>query len=212
MSALGAPYFDVASALRVRTVSEVDDLIREISIWALNLDVRPQIREWLTSELHWALARSYPPTVVIALLHTASENSVRLRLDVVSPFAASESRNVRQSVAMSLPSAIRASDEGALIELQVRLAHDRSPMVREWAVFALGRQHYRLRKRRMAVVFAALSDPSAKVRAEARDCVTRFAWSYTPIDGYHDRDVSDLVPVDGPIGELPRPNSANRST
>jgi HEAT repeat protein len=196
MSAADDPYFDVASALRVRKVFEVDDLIRETSIWALNLDVKPQMRKWLTSELQWALERSYPPTVVIALLHAASENPVRLRLDVVSPFAASKSRNVRHSVAMDLPLAVRASDEAAVIVLQARLAQDPSPMVREWAVFALGRQHHRSRKRRMAVVFAALSDPSATVRAEARDCVARFAWSYTPRDQYCDRDISDLVPAD----------------
>jgi HEAT repeat protein len=195
MSAADDPDFDVASALRVRKVSEVDDLIRETSIWALNLDVKPQMRKWLTSELQWALERSYPPSVVMALLHAASENTVGLRLDVVRPFAVSKSRNIRRSVAEDLSLAIADSEEAGQIELLAGLAEDPSPKVREWAIFVLGHCMYPARKRRMAVVFAALSDPSPRVRAEARFCVREFSWSNTPEDpdGW-DRDISHLAP------------------
>lgn len=147
---------------------------------------------WVREQLPVAASGRFPPTIVAGLLDAAGQNTVEAPARHLRPFAASPSRTVRLALARNLPLAVRESEEREAVSVLEGLASDPSPIVRDWAVMALGRQLYAQRTRRIAAVFAALSDPSARVRAEARHCVREFNWSATG-DGW-ERDISHLVP------------------
>lgn len=147
---------------------------------------------WVREQLPVAAAGRFAPTIVAGLLDAAGQNTVEAPARDLQPFAASPSRTVRLAVARNMPLAVRAADERQAVSVLEGLASDPSPIVRDWAVMGLGRQLYAQRARRMTAVIAALSDPSPRVRAEARLCVREFNWSTVGDDWQ--RDISDLVP------------------
>lgn len=147
---------------------------------------------WVRTQLPVAASGDLAPTVVAGLLAAAGQNTVEAPIRLLEPFAGSRHRSVRLALAQNLPLAVRPRDEPQAVSVLERLAHDPSPVVRDWAVCGLGRQLYSQRTRRMAAVFAALHDPSPRVRVEARLCVREFAWSTTGDEWQ--RDIRDLVP------------------
>lgn len=147
---------------------------------------------WLREQLPIAAEGDFAPTVVAGLLDAAGQNTVEAPARHLQPFATSSSRTVRLALARNLALAVRSSDESLAVAVLEGLARDPSPIVRDWAVMGLGRQLFAQRARRMAAVFAALTDPSARVRFEARRCVREFNWSMA--GDVWERDISHLAP------------------
>lgn len=147
---------------------------------------------WIREQLPLAASGRFSPTVVAGLLAVAGQNTVDAPARHLEPFAASPSRTVRLALAKNLPLAVRSSDESQAVAILERLAEDPSPIVRDWAICGLGRQLFALRDRRMAAVFKGLTDPSARVRSEARHGVREFNWSMSGDDW--EKDISHLVP------------------
>jgi hypothetical protein len=147
---------------------------------------------WVREQLPVAASGHFAPTVIAGLLDAAGQNTVEAPAHRLEPFAVSPSRTVRLALAKNLPLAVRSTEESKAVAVLEGLARDPSPIVRDWAITGLGRQLYAQRGRRMAAVFAALTDPSARVRSEARHCVREFSWSMSGDDW--ERDISHLAP------------------
>lgn len=147
---------------------------------------------WVRAQLPGAASGGLAPTVIAGLLAAAGQNTVEAPIRLLEPFAVSRHRSVRLALAQNLPLAVRPRNEPQAVSVLERLAQDRSPVVRDWAVFGLGRQLFAQRTRRMSAVFAALHDPSPRVRVEARLCVREFAWSTTGDEWQ--RDIRGLMP------------------
>jgi hypothetical protein len=144
--------------------------------------------DWLRRQADRPVPDTCAPTVLAALIAATANNGVHLRPEYVDSLANHASRTIRIAVAKHGGLLFPMSRESRVIDVMLRLARDSSPLVREWAICALGQKLFARRADRLRAVRVAANDSNWRVRAEAAACLAAFAWSAkgNPSEWYRD--------------------------